>query len=64
MNRLTPDDEGALVIQVKDYEGRVVVGFNKAITWLGFDPDQALDFANCVAKIADELKEKKKCSLN
>lgn len=59
MERLSPDDEGQLVIQVKDYEQRVVVGFNKAITWLGFDTEQAIDFANCILKVAQEIKDKR-----
>lgn len=59
MDRLSKDDEGQLVIQVKDYEGRVVVGFNKAITWLGFSPEETVEFADCLIKVANEIKEKR-----
>ena len=59
MERLSPDDEGQLVIQVKEYEQRVVVGFNKSITWLSFDTEQAIEFANCLLKVAQEIKDKR-----
>ena len=57
--KMSEDDEGQLVIQVKDHEQRVLVGFNKLITWLGFDTEQATEFANCILKVVQEIKDKR-----
>lgn len=44
--KLNPNDEGALVVAIGSEGGRVVIRFPKAVAWIGFTPEQALDIAS------------------
>jgi hypothetical protein len=53
--RLTPDDEGGLCIAIGARDGKVIVDFGKAVSWIGFDPQQALELAASIEKRAREI---------
>lgn len=43
--RLTPQDEGELMFAVGHKNGKVVVDFGKPVSWIGFEPEQAIQLA-------------------
>lgn len=44
--KLNPNDRGALTIGVThDGEGNVIINFGTDVSWIGFPPDQATQFA-------------------
>ncbi len=51
--KLTTDDEGEIQIGITQVDGRVVMNFGKAITWIGFTKEQALQIADSLIKHAE-----------
>lgn len=52
--KLTEDDEGALAIQVFDYQGETIINFGKQISWIGMSPEQAIEFGQMIIDRANE----------
>lgn len=53
--KLTPDDDGAIEIQIGTHRHAVVLHFGKAVTWIGFDAEAARMIAAAIVQKADEL---------
>jgi hypothetical protein len=55
--KISPDDDGGLVFKIiKDVENqRIILDFGKNVSWLGFLPEQALEFAKILVDDATEL---------
>lgn len=54
--QLTADDEGELVFEVGDYEGRVVLNFAAPIHTLGLTAEQAEFLADCLRERATYVR--------
>jgi hypothetical protein len=54
---LSRDDGGALWLRLGIHNGAVVIDFGKAVKWIGFDPEHALDVAANLVKLATSLKD-------
>jgi hypothetical protein len=50
--KLNADDAGALALEIGVERGAVVIKFPKAVAWIGFTPDQAMDIAGALIKHA------------
>lgn len=53
--KITPQDEGAVALQIGSENGRVVLQFPKPVKWIGFTREQALQIANSLIKHAASL---------
>lgn len=53
--KLTDDDEGALVLGVAIYKGKVFVNFGKPVEWLGLGPGAAVEFGVALLKAAASI---------
>ena len=58
--KLTPDDEGALVMEIGTQDGIVVMNFGEPASWIGFGPEQAMDLADCLKNAAQSLLDARK----
>jgi len=54
--KLTDDDLGELNLAVTIFDEKVVVHFGKSVEWIGFDPDQAIQLATEILKMAGNIK--------
>ena len=54
--KLTPEDEGEIRIGITDMDGKVVMDFGKATTWIGFTPDQAEGIADTLRARAEKAR--------
>jgi hypothetical protein len=55
--KLGPTDEGGLQIGVAhDSRGNVIVNFGAHVDWIGFPPEQAIQFAKSIMKHAGATK--------
>lgn len=52
--KMTPADQGEIVIGIARVDGRVVVNFGKAVAWLGLKPGEARGVADALTKHANE----------
>ena len=52
--KLNVHDEGAVAFMVGASEGRVILQFPKPITWLGMEPNQAVEMAQLLVRHASE----------
>lgn len=43
--RLVPDDEGGIRFVVVQHGQKIVMSFGKAVEWIGFNADQAIELA-------------------
>lgn len=50
--KLSKDDEGGLRLKVGVVDSRVVIDFGKPVTWIGFRPNEAYEFAKLIRKHA------------
>lgn len=50
--KLNAHDEGALAVGIGHQQGKVVVQFPKAVSWIGFTPEQAIDIAETLVQHA------------
>lgn len=50
--KLNDNDEGAIAIGVGHREGKVVIKFPKAVSWVGMTPQQAADVASSLIEHA------------
>jgi hypothetical protein len=50
--KLNDADEGALAVGIGHQKGKVVVQFPKAVHWIGFTPEQAIDIAETLVQHA------------
>lgn len=59
--KINKDDEGELAIGIaSDVKNNVVViEFGKSIQWIGFPPEQAIEFANMIMKASNEMLKNK-----
>lgn len=54
---LGPDDEGELTIGIAhDSKGTVFLNFGKDVSWIGFPPDVAVEFAKNILRHAGAKK--------
>lgn len=53
---LTKDDEGELKFAVGRKDSKVVLDFGKPVSWIGFDPDQAIQIAMSLVKQDGQIK--------
>lgn len=56
--KLREDDGGATQVGIGDVDGRVIVQFTKPVTWIGFPPKEAREFANTIIRHADAIEAK------
>lgn len=54
--QITPQDEGELRLAVAHADGVVIIDFGKPVSWLGFAPHEARQFADLVLKHASECE--------
>lgn len=54
--KLNDQDDGAIKTGIGISDDRVVIVWDKAITWLGFDPDSADEFADLIKEKAAEVR--------
>ena len=54
--KLTKTDEGEIQIGLTHKDGKVVLAFGKAITWIGFTPRQADDIADALRSHAEKAR--------
>jgi hypothetical protein len=50
--RMNPDDAGAVAMTVGVEDSRVVMHFPKAVAWIGFTGDEAMELAQTLMKHA------------
>ena len=50
--KLNAQDEGGLTIAIGNEGGNVVIRFGKKIAWVGFPPEEAIQFALSIMKHA------------
>lgn len=53
--KLNADDMGAIQIKVSTFKNRLIIQFNKSTTWIGFDKNGAVQFAEAIKKLAESL---------
>jgi hypothetical protein len=53
--KLNESDDGALAMTVGTDNGRVRIHFHKPIQWVAFPPEQAVELAQCLIKVARQL---------
>ncbi len=56
---LRDDDEGELHLGIGVSEGKVIINFGKAVSWIGFDADQATEIGGNILLMAKKIKEEK-----
>ncbi len=56
--RLGPDDQGELRAALAVVDGKIVIEFGKAVSWLAMMPVQARDMARLLLARADEAEGK------
>lgn len=55
--KIRPDDEGAIQIGIThEADGTVMIDFGSATSWIGFPPEQAIQFAKAILKHAGAKK--------
>ena len=57
--KLSEDDGGTLALTVGRTKEAVVLHFPKEVSWIGFDPDQAVEVALSMIQYAREIGLKK-----
>lgn len=50
--KLNKADEGVMAVAVAPENGKVVMHFAEPVAWIGFTPDQAMEFAQLLIKNA------------
>lgn len=50
--KLNDRDEGAIAVGIGHQHGKVVVQFPKAVNWIGFTPEQAIEIAETLVEHA------------
>lgn len=50
--RLNANDDGALAVGIGHQSGKVVMQFPKAVNWIGFTPEQAIEIAETLVQHA------------
>jgi hypothetical protein len=50
--KLNNTDEGAIAVGIGHQQGKVVIQFPKAVSWLGFTPEQAIQIAETLVEHA------------
>lgn len=45
LGKLNDTDRGELVTEIREEDGRLVVDFGTDLSWIGFEPQGAVDFA-------------------
>jgi hypothetical protein len=50
------DDEGELELKIAPCDGRVIMSWGKAVSWVGFTPSGARDAAKALIKNAEEAE--------
>ena len=54
--KLTPRDKGVIRIAVTCHNDQVVIVFGTPVTWIGFDPAQARELADCLIEKAEQCR--------
>lgn len=48
--KLTEHDEGEIAMAVYRKDGKVIIDFGSKVTWLGMNPNQAIELGNALIK--------------
>ncbi len=53
---LNNEDEGELRLGIGHSDGKVIINFGKSVTWIAFDPEQAIEIACQILGTAKKIK--------
>jgi hypothetical protein len=54
--KLDATDEGELMVQISELNGKVKVDFGKKIAWIAMSPDEMIDFSTVLMRRAMIIK--------
>lgn len=55
-SKISEDDEGEIQIAIGATEKEVIINFGAPVSWIGFEPDQAMEIANSIIVKAEAVK--------